>query len=130
MPGTVEAMTIQPISAGLAPIALENNGNTGVFDIVELNIARLPTTEISRKKLRLDALCIFYRLPGCEYVGEGVQDDVKKFRAVKSNVHLSVASTMLKTSIYQIFQMVRHVENYRHRNLRGWHVGGGGETAS
>jgi len=51
-------MTIQPISAGLAPSAFENRGNTGVFDIVELSIAKPPITQIRRKKLRLDGLCM------------------------------------------------------------------------
>ena len=51
-PGRVEAMTIQPISAGLALSAWANSGSTGVFDSVELNIASPPMRAIRKKKER------------------------------------------------------------------------------
>jgi hypothetical protein len=49
IPGIVEAITIQPISAGVAPRCAANSGRTGVFDSVELKIASAPIAAMRRK---------------------------------------------------------------------------------
>ena len=46
----VDAMTIQPISAGVALSDSANSGSTGVFDRVELKMARPPMRAMRTKK--------------------------------------------------------------------------------
>ena len=46
----VDAMTIQPISAGVALSDSANSGSTGVFDSVELKMASPPMSAMRMKK--------------------------------------------------------------------------------
>ncbi|HUW29229.1 MAG TPA: hypothetical protein VMV97_11535 [Sulfuriferula sp.] len=83
-------MTIQPISAGLAPSAFENRGNTGVFDIVELSIAKPPITQIRMKKLRLDGLYTPISVTGLKMRWRGCSRLCQEFCVFEVNVKFKV----------------------------------------
>src|ERR1700681_4176357 len=57
IPGIVDAITIQPISWGVAPRCAAKSGSTGVFDNVELRMASAPIDAIRTKKFRAPAAC-------------------------------------------------------------------------
>ena len=68
------AAAIKPINSGDAPKSFANSGNTGVFDMVELNIANPPAPPSIRKgRFSLlsgdDVFTVFSRNVDCAHYG-------------------------------------------------------------
>jgi len=76
MPGIVEAAAITPISGSDAPRLTANKVNVGLFDIVELKIAKRPMTDRSKKGVKkwravrfmIKLLSFFLALASCSLI--------------------------------------------------------------